>query len=147
MDSSATRPTLSASMRAPRRTLPALLALAGVVAGGCGSGKVNPPGPGKVARPERPSAYRPSAPVIGCLRAARVPVRDAGPGQFGIGSPASGMRLVFAETVPSAQLAQLRGQAEGAEVVNRVLFYVGRARDAEIKTVEACLDANTSQSG
>jgi hypothetical protein len=129
-------------MRRPRPLV--VLAVAALGAAGCGSGRVDPPKPEKAARGGSAKPYDPASAVLGCLRDARIPVRPLRSGEFGVGAPAAGMRILFARTTGSAQLAQLRGEAEGAMVVNRVLFYVGRASDAKVQAVEGCVNANST---
>jgi hypothetical protein len=125
--------------------LTAVAVVAGLAAG-CGSGAVTPPRPAKIARSEPTKSFNPTSGVLDCLRGAGIAVRPLRSGEFGVGSPATGMRIVFARTVGSAQLAQLRGDAEGAMVINRVLFYVGRAGEAQVEAVEGCVNAKAGNS-
>jgi hypothetical protein len=129
-----------------RLVLLVAVVLVAALATGCGSGEVKPPSPGAIARPQAKKTFDPTSGVLGCLRDAGIAVRPLRSGEFGVGSPALGMRIVFARTVGSAQLAQLRGDAEGAMVINRVLFYVGRAPDPQVTAVEGCVNAKAGNS-
>jgi hypothetical protein len=117
-----------------------VLTVVAALAAGCGSSEVKPPHPGAIARSGPTKSFNPASGVLECLRGAGIAIRPLRSGEFGVGSPATGMRVVFARTIGSAQLAQLNGDAEGAMVINRVLFYVGRAADPQVEAVEGCIN-------
>jgi hypothetical protein len=129
-----------------RRLVLLLVVVVTALAAGCGSGPIDPPRPGEIARSEKAKSFDPSSGVLDCLRGAGIAVRPLRSGEFGVGDPASDMRIVFARTLASAELAQLRGDAEGAMVINRVLFYVGHAPDDRVQAVEGCVNAKAGNS-
>lgn len=124
--------------------------LAGVVAtlvGGCGgsSGRPDkPPRPGNLGTQGSPSpqstGFDPAGDLVNCLRAAHITSHRTGPTEVLVDPPEAGVRVVFAGTIGEADFAQLRGKAEGAQVIGRALLYVGTASDDQLSKVEKCVN-------
>jgi hypothetical protein len=110
----------------PRSSLRRAAALCvAVAAAGCGAPDERSPG-----------SYDPRVPVVDCLRDAGVAARPAGR----IAVAAEGVRIDFLTTPGEAEARQIAGAAQGAEQIGRALVWVGRASDAQLETVEECVD-------
>lgn len=118
----------------------ALLASAGLGACG-GSDAVTPPRPGVVgAHAVVPRPYNPMTNVVACLHGEGIATRPTAPNEVRLAPAATGMRVRLAITPGAADAAQLRGGAEGAEVIGSAMLFVGSASDAQIARVERCLN-------
>jgi hypothetical protein len=56
-----------------------------------------------------------------------------------VGSPPSGPTVVFEPTDGAAQMVQIEGQAQSAEVIGSALLYPNIASDQTLAAVERCL--------
>jgi hypothetical protein len=56
-----------------------------------------------------------------------------------VGSPPSGPTVVFEPTAGAAQMLQIEGQSQSAEVIGSALLYPNVASDNTLATVERCL--------
>lgn len=128
------------------RRLPALVAGALCVVGiaACGTGPVRHPAKPAViaaAKPTgaKPDTSNPSQSLISCLAEHKVAAHVSGPGDVAVDPPQAGVHVTFMGTDGQAQSAQLRGDAEGAEVILNALLYVGHGDDTLLKTVETCV--------
>lgn len=86
-------------------------------------------------------AYDPVAAPLRCMRRKHVHAYRDGGNVIQVAPKATGPRVVFTSTQGDAQAAQIRGQAEGAEVIGPALLYVRDSSDGLIKVMEKCLDA------
>jgi hypothetical protein len=120
------------------RTILALFAAAGIaLAVGCGdSNSVSgDPSPGVDPNDDR-------AVTLDCLtNKQELPARLLGAHAIQVGEPDRGPRIQFYLTQGQAEAAQFEGRGEGSEQIGKALLYVKGAPDAELKKVEACLDA------
>lgn len=141
----------------PRRLLPSLATAAALLAGAglaaCGDQPVRkPPQPagivtpgegegtrGHAPRPIKPDTSNPSGSLIACLAKRRVAAHPTSGNEVAIDPPEAGIHLRFVGTDGDAQSAQLRGDADGAEVILNALLYVGQGTDAQLKPVETCV--------
>jgi hypothetical protein len=128
-----------------RRPFLALCAAA-VALAGCGSANPAPPSPKDAARAAQPQAFDPVPGMLGCLGSRGVKAERIGPYEIRIEPRAAGMKIRFAPTPADADADQLRGNAEGAEVVQRIVFWTGTASDAQLEPVELCVNQIAAQS-
>lgn len=112
--------------------------IAAAVLGGCGGADAPPPR--DPAQAGKVFAFDPIPDILGCLGARGIRAKRTGPYEVRVEPFSDGMRIRFAPTPADADVTQLRGGAEGAEVVRRILFYVGTAPDERIERVEKCVD-------
>jgi hypothetical protein len=115
-------------------------ALAAVALGGCGAVAVKPAA--RTASGEQASRGRVDAPVnraahVQCLRAKGLLVRQLSIADLMI---AGRIRVHFEPSPGTALGDQIKGRAQGAEVIGNALLYPGQASDAELSKVETCLD-------
>jgi hypothetical protein len=61
-----------------------------------------------------------------------------------IGTAATGPSVAFEPTPGGAQLVQIHGQAQGAEVIGSALLYPHQATDGLLKRVEGCVAQGVS---
>lgn len=122
----------------------AALALPLLVLAGCGNADPGPPTGGAVPHAGKPSALDPGAGVLGCLLAARIPAKRVSPQVIQVGTPTEAMKVFVARTEGEALTLQVRGEAEGAELVNRLLFYPGRGPEGEVDAIEGCVNAHST---
>lgn len=131
------------------RALPLLLgALAATGLAACGSNAhvSTPPragivkgAPGARGGGVKPDTSNPSASLIACLGQHRVGAHQAAPDDVAVDPPEAGIHVRFLGTDGDAQAEQIRGGADGAEVILNALLYTGRGTDAQLKTVESCV--------
>jgi hypothetical protein len=119
-------------------------ALAVVALAGCGAVKVQPTQPSGstklVSRGRVDSPLTNMRNHLGCIRAAHVPVRVLSPTKLQIGGAPGGPTVVFTPTAGAAQADQIAGTAQAAEVIGTALVYPNQGSDAELTSVEDCLD-------
>jgi hypothetical protein len=127
----------------PKRVLTAVgfAALAFAVAG-CGAVKVQPTTPGGSSRLASRGSV--DSPVkmknhLACLRDAHLSVQVISSTRLQIAPAPSGPTIVFTPTPGSAQGDQIKGSAQGAEVIGTALVYPNQGSDAELDTIGACL--------
>jgi hypothetical protein len=111
-----------------------------VVLAGCGSADPGPPSASNAPHPAAPQAFDPVPAMLGCLGARGIKAERTGAYGVVVEPAAAGMRIRFAPTPADADADQLRGQVEGAEVVQRIVFYPGSASDAQLDPVEQCVN-------
>jgi hypothetical protein len=112
------------------------LAVAAIALAACGGAvTVKPPaGRGKVDDPRTAKNNH-----VACIRAQHLAVQEVGLTQLQIGAPPSGPQVVFEPSAGAAQAMQIKGQAQGAEVIGSALLYPDQAPDAVLAKIEACL--------
>lgn len=76
---------------------------------------------------------------LGCLRASRLPVSESGSNRLQVGKLPSGPTIVFMPTAGIAEGQQIKGKAQGAEVIGAALLYPNHASGAELTVIENCL--------
>lgn len=110
---------------------------------GCGSSFKTIAGSNVPAATQKPIGYgvvdQASLPHTKCLQAAGLPAVRVGPTTIQVGKLPSGPTIQFAPDPNAAEAEQIRGQAQGAEVIGASLLDVNGASDKELKIVEACL--------
>lgn len=116
--------------------------LAAVVLAGCGSADPGPPTGSAVPTPQRPVALDAGGGFVGCLEGAKIPVKRTGPQEIQVGDPAQKMHVFVAQTSGQADLDQLQGRAEGAEVVGNLEFFTGNGTEGAIQAIEGCVNAH-----
>ena len=121
-------------MRALR--LLVLVPLLGLAA--CGARDAKPPG--NPVRAKHVYSFDPVPTMLGCLGGMKIPAKRTGTFDVQVGEPSQGMRIHVAPTPADADATQLRGDTEGAEVVGRIIFFVGTAPDDRIAPVEQCVN-------
>lgn len=89
-------------------------------------------------------AYDPRSAPLQCIGAARLPARRIGPADFEVGQPGVGPLVHYVATEGAAEDQQLKGKAEGAEVIGRALLYTRQASESELHAVEKCLNSEVS---
>src|SRR3954451_1664361 len=122
----------------PMRRLVPLLVCAAALAG-CKASDAPPPKT-KVQGKIQPS-FDPVPDLQRCLGGKRIENERTGPYDVRVGPKGEGMHIRVAPTPADADASQLRGQAEGAEVVRRIIFFVGTAPDDRVEPVEGCVDS------
>jgi hypothetical protein len=125
----------------------ALPVLAAAILAGCGSADPGPPTGSAVPKPQKPFATDAGAGVLSCLQSAKIPVVRTAPQVLRVGNPAAKMRIYIAQTTGAADLDQLRGRAEGAEIVGDLEFFTGNGSEGEIDAIEGCVNAHGSDAG
>lgn len=90
--------------------------------------------------PAGAQAYDPRSTPLTCVTGARLPGRRIGPADFEVGRPGIGPLVHYVATEGAAEDQQLKGRAEGAEVIGRALLYTRQATESELHTVERCLN-------
>ncbi len=128
--------------RGPGCFLLLLLALGAFA--GCGSADPGPPTGANVPRSEAPRALDPAPGTLACLVSAHLAARRVSPQVIQIGPAASRTRIFVAGTIGAAELDQLRGRAEGAEVADRLEFFPGHAPEGEVTAIEGCVNAHST---
>lgn len=118
-------------------------ALAMLALAGCGAVKVQPTQPSGsstlVSRGRVDSPLTAMHNHLGCIRAAHLPVQVLSPTKLQVGA-AGGPTVVFTPTPGSAQAEQIAGSAQAAEVIGTALVYPNQGSDAELTSIEDCLD-------
>jgi hypothetical protein len=122
------------------------LCAAAVALAGCGSDNPAPPAADKAPHPAAPQAFNPVPAMLGCLGGRGVQAKQTDTYRITVEPASAGMRIRFAPTPADADADQLRGQVEGAEVVQRIVFYTGSASDAQLNPVEQCVNEIAQQS-
>lgn len=120
----------------------ALIAVAGLLVAGCGSTRTpeQSGGPNAIAGGgARVAPYDPRATPLACMKADRLPARLDGERAIVIGTGPGAPRAVFQVDGGTAQGTQVRGDAEGAEVIGSALLYTNAGSDALLTKVETCL--------
>ena len=127
----------------PKRvqTAVAFAALAFAVAG-CGAVQVQPTTP--AGSSTLASRGRVDSPVkmknhLACLRDAHLPVQVVSATRLQIGPAPAGPTIVFSPTPGGAQVYQIDGSAQAAEVIGSALVYPNQGSDGEMATIGACL--------
>jgi hypothetical protein len=120
----------------------AVLSLAAIVIGGCGSAVKPPQGHGKIDDPRTSG----SANHLACLVNHHLPAQEVGSTGLQIGPLPAGPTVAFQPTPGAAQTAQIEGGAasQGAEVIGSALLYPHQAPDGELKLIESCLGSGVS---
>jgi hypothetical protein len=128
------------------RTVRAIV-LAGVAAamlGGCASSFKSVAGSATPASSTKPLGRgvvdHAPLPHFNCIRAAGLPVVQVGSTALQVGALPAGPTIVFDADPNTAESEQIKVTAPGAEVIGAALLYVHQAPDAELKTLEGCLD-------
>jgi hypothetical protein len=98
------------------------------------------PPPAKPVHGAIQPAFDPVPDLLRCLGGKRIEARRTGPYDVRVGPEDQGMHIRVAPTPADADATQLRGRAEGAEVVRRIIFFVGTAPDNRVAPVEGCVD-------
>jgi hypothetical protein len=118
-------------------------ALAVLALTGCGGTAVHPTASGasrgRIDDPRTSKADR-----VQCLQNDHLPVQEIGLTDLQIGPPPAGPRVVFEPTPGAAQGAQIKAQAQGAEVIGSALLYPNQASDGELGQIETCLTQGVS---
>lgn len=122
----------------------ALPVLAAALLAGCGSADPGPPTGGAVPKPQKPFAVDVGSGFVACLRAAKIPVNRTAPQVIQVGDPAQKMHVFVAQTPGAADVDQLQGRAEGAEVVGSLEFFTGNGTESAIDAIEGCVNAHGS---
>jgi hypothetical protein len=121
-----------------------LVAVLGAVTllGGCATTVKPPAGRGQVDSPLTNDPNR-----VACLRAAHLPVREAGRSTLQVGPLPGGATIEFQPTAGLAEGLQLQGvrSAQGAEVIGAALLYPHRAPDWQLTAIENCLGAGVKE--
>jgi hypothetical protein len=129
--------------RPPARAILALLACAAALAG-CGAVRVQPTTPSGSAT--LASRGRVDSPLtnndnyLGCLQAARLPVRMVTPDRLQIGSLSTGPTIVFTPSAAVSQADQITGSVQGAMVIGTALVYPNQGSMTELNRIASCLD-------
>jgi hypothetical protein len=121
----------------------ALTGLAAVLLAGCNADP-GPPTGGAAPKPQKPFATDVGAGFVACLRSAKIPVDRTSPQVIQVGDPAQKMHVFVAQTPGAADVDQLQGRAEGAEVVGSLEFFTGNGTEASIDAIEGCVNAHGS---
>ncbi len=130
-------------MRRPlARSVPTLAALA--VLAGCGSADPGSPTGAQVPHSERPASLDPATGTLSCLTDAHLDARRVTRQIIQIGPVAAGTKVYVAGTIGAAELDQLRGRAEGAEVADRLEFFPGSAPEREVAVIEGCVNTHST---
>ncbi len=82
---------------------------------------------------------------LACLQAAHVPVQAVSPTELQIGPLPAGPTIVFTPSPAVAQSEQIRGVAQGAEVIGSAQVYPNHGSDAELASIGACLAQGVQQ--
>jgi len=134
-------------MRIGRLPLPAALLVA-LLAAGCGSGGTtvgggNHASSAAIPAGTRAAAFDPRDAPLGCLSASGIRAQKdpQETNRLEILPVASGAYITFAATPAEAEGIQLRNEDPGAEAIGPHLLTVGRLADAELRTIESCLQA------
>jgi hypothetical protein len=126
------------------RRLALPVALAALVATGCGAVNVHPKVP--AGSPRLVSRGQVDSPLtdihnhLACMRDAHVAVTVVSPIKLQIDSAPNGPTVVFTPTAGAAQAAQIDGSAQGAEAIGTALLFPNQSSDPELTAVEDCLD-------
>ena len=102
----------------------------------CGCASLAKPQGGRGAA-VNPSTGPPN--YLACLRANRLPVSERGSNKLQVGALPSGPTIVFEPTAGIAEGQQIKGKAQGAEVIGAALLYPNHAQSAELTVIENCL--------
>jgi len=141
------------SRRPPTAAALLLALLLVLAAAGCGSGGTTVGG-GNDAAPAsstpagvQAAAFDPRDAPLGCLAAKGIQSqKDARQtDRLDILPASSGAYVEFAATPAEAQGRQIRNEAPGAEVIGPHLLTVGHLADAQLKSIETCLQAQGSR--
>jgi hypothetical protein len=119
------------------------LAMLALMLGACGSTNVHPQragaSRGRIDDPRTSKADR-----VACMQSDHLQVQEVGLAGLQIGAPPEGPRVVFTPTPGAAQADQIRGQAQGAEVIGSALLYPNQGSDQELAAIETCLTQGVS---
>lgn len=125
----------------PRLTAIPIVLLALTVAG-CGSVRTADQSGGQDAVRGGAAGFKPFQPrdrLIECLREKGVEAVAKGEDEIQVLPASTGPRIVMAADPEAATALQVRGKAEGAELMGRALVYAGRSSDAQVEQVQDCL--------
>lgn len=127
------------------------LALAGLAAAalaGCGSSFKAVAGSGVPAATAKPLgngvidvAPRPHAQ---CMQRAGLPARRIGLTTIQVGALPAGPTVIFEPDPNGAEMEQIQGKAEGAEIIGAAMLFVHGASDKELAKIETCLDQSVA---
>lgn len=120
----------------------ALAAVAALLVAGCGSTRTpeQSGGPNAVlGGGARATPYDPRATPLSCMQADGLPARLDGERAIVVGTGPGAPRAYFQVDGGTAQGTQVRGDAQGAEVIGSALLYTNAGSDALLKRVETCL--------
>jgi hypothetical protein len=135
----------SKSLLIARRVVPWLaLALTAISLAGCGSSVQVQPAASPTSS-ELASRGRVDSPAtnmhnyLGCMRAGHLPVQSVSPTRLQLGPLPAGATIMFAPTPGASEADQIRGSAQGAEVIGSALLYPNQAPETALSVIEACL--------
>ena len=77
--------------------------------------------------------------ALDCIRGKGISARPVGLDVIEVGGPAGAQKIFFAADRGAATGLQVRGKAEGAEVIGSALYYVGAGDLGTTSVVEGCL--------
>ncbi len=144
------RPGARVPLGAMRRLLAVLGAGALLLLAGCGADATRGPeqagGPvGSGQEGADPSgaatSYDPRTAPLKCITGGGLPAHPIATADFEAGRPGLGPFVHYVATEGAGEDRQLKGGAEGAEVIGRALLYTREASEPELHTVERCLSA------
>lgn len=125
-----------------RQAKPFAAALAVALAlSACGSITVKPSGHGR-GKVDDPRTTKNDH--LACIRQGGLPATEVGRTGIQIGAAPGGPLVQFAPSPGTAQGDQMRGLAQGAEVIGSALLYPRQAPDRELQTIENCLAKGVS---
>ncbi len=128
---------------ARRRAVRSVLAIAALALAGCGAVRVQPTAQaGSSTLASRGQVDSPLTDIrnhLGCMRDAHLPVQVVSPTRLQVGAAPAGATIVFDATPGGAQHDQIRGSAQGAEVIGSALVYPNQAPESMLSGIEACL--------
>jgi hypothetical protein len=111
---------------------------------GCGAVDVHPKQPAGsprlVSRGQIDSPLTNMSDHLDCLRDAHLAVQVVSPTKLQVDSAPAGPTIVFTPTAGAAQADQIAGTAQGAEVIGTALVYPNQGSEAEMISIEDCLD-------
>ena len=125
----------------------AAVGLAALSLSACGTTAKPVAGTPQAAANSHKGIDNPARKHVACLRQDHVPVRQvqvAGDPGFQVGTRPAGPTVQFLSTPGAAQYQQIRGQAQGAEVIGSALLYPNLATDKLLNKVESCVALGVS---
>jgi hypothetical protein len=114
-------------------------ALSALALSACAVTANKPAGRGQVADP------RTQAGRLDCLRAHHLDVTEVGSTGLQVGPLPAGATIRFAPSSGAAEGDQIRGTAQGAEVIGSALLYPNQAPDSELHVIENCVAQGVSK--
>lgn len=111
----------------------AALGVAALLVCGCGAVVHPPQGRGRVTDPV--TSYG----RLRCLVAHHLPARQVGLTGIQVGPLPAGPTVRFQPSNGAAEVSQVNGTAQGAEVIGSALVYPNQGTDAEVTQIEDCV--------